>query len=907
MGQMYVANCLNEYYAPFSYTMVRSLFETNKAHSIRVFLLHDGLSEKSTKNFFSLAKEYGQNIDLIRVQNFSMDPKVYTYGGWNELTMYRLLLWDILPPEVDRVLHLDGDMIINRDLGELYATDFGDNDLVACKDILAASYRKEYCIKTHGEEFTHLFEEGKYFNAGMILMNVKKNRGKGLLKNYEELAKELDYVLPYPDQDLLNLYHEDKVIYTDTLTYNFPAYDGGGFDGGFDEARIRDEVAVMHYLDKKPWSEGNHKFYDGERLWWDVFQTTPYKDCLKKDIVVAVLNLDDSTEAAAAVETTVSSGKKNLKDYFRSFRFVVCDAAGVSDLLADGKKEKSDEIRVDFLDCSQQDFPTVAALKNHVARQLNFDRILFVTAGETIGEPQFFDETRPEVINEVLIKEGTPVFDRALFGKEVFDELGGFVEELLSDEDYELALRAYFFSKAKNDLFWIDDKMQKGIYESTYDAYAYVIAMCQNELRENGIFDEVISRRLEEAKAYGVDSIFALQMESYLMTNKFKKPILILNGVSECQGALDSFALRFGEALRKEGAGVIFANGDGGAEDINDLLLKPLAAVVGFQSMLFGKELSDGNYFGNAIRAPKFQFLFDHPIYLTKELEKEVANVYVLSQDETYAEYVNEKLKNVVHAYHFPPAGIELTELNSGATGEEKTIDLSFIGTYYDYRRQLDQMDTLPKNYRDISNRFYERQKAHPNERAEEALQIVLDDMGFETTEDEFVECLFAMGHAVRALMYYFREKVVETLLNGGVKVDVYSDSWKKAPFANHENLTIHPEVNFEDSLSVMAQSKMSLNVMSWHKGGMTERLNNAMLNKSLCVTDETTYIKREFAEEMLQFNLEDFSDLPERVKALLSDDDARTKMTEAAYEKAHTTQTWKCRAKEFLKILEVT
>ena len=72
-------------------------------------------------------------------------------------------------------------------------------------------------------------------------------------------------------------------------------------------------------------------------------------------------------------------------------------------------------------------------------------------------------------------------------------------------------------------------------------------------------------------------------------------------------------------------------------------------------------------------------------------------------------------------------------------------------------------------------------------------------------------------------------------------------------------------------------------------------------------MTDETTYIKREFAEEMLQFNLEDFSDLPERVKALLSDDDARTKMTEAAYEKAHTTQTWKCRAKEFLKILEVT
>lgn len=890
MGQMYVANCLNEYYAPFSYTMVKSLFETNGAHEIRVFLLHDGLSEASTKNFFALAKEYGQNIDLIRVQNFSMDPKIYTYGGWNELTMYRLLLWDILPAEVDRVLHLDGDMIINRDLDELYETDFEDNDLVACKDVLAANERKAYCIETHGKEFTHLFEEGKYFNAGMILMNVKKNRGKGLLKIYEELAKKLNYVLPYPDQDLLNLYHEDKVIYKDTLTYNYPAYDGADLDGGFDEKRIRNEVAILHYLDKKPWSQGDHRFYDGEKLWWEVFYTTPYKDSLKKDIVIAVLVLDENAD----VTETVASGRRNLEHYFRDFRFVIADAVGK-------RKDSLKALGEFYMDCSQRDFSTVAALKNYVALQLSFDQILFVTAGEKIGEPKFFDEVKPEVVNEVLIKEGTPVFDRAMFGKEVFDELGGFTEVLLSDEDYELALRAYFYSKAKNDLFWIDEKMEKGIYESTYDAYAFVIAMYQNELRENGIFDEVISRRLQEANSYGVGDLFALQMESYLKTNKFKKPILILNGVSECQGALDSFAFRFGEALRREGVGVIFATGDGAAEDINDLLLKPLSAVVGFQSMLFGKKLSGGGYFGNVIRAPKFQFLFDHPIYLTKELEKEVANVYVLSQDETYAVYVNEKLKHVAGAYHFPPAGIEMVY----DVPKEKTMDLSFIGTYYDYRNQLDKMDTLPKNYREISNRFYERQKAHPNERAEEALQVVLDDMGFETTEDEFVECLFAMGHAVRALMYYFREKVVETLLNGGIKVDVYSDSWKAAPFANHENLTIHPEIPFEESLSVIAQSKMSLNVMSWHKGGMTERLNNAMLNKSLCVTDQTTYIKREFSNEMLQFDLEDFSDLPKRVKTLLEDDAAREEMVRRAYEKAIATQTWECRAKEFLQILE--
>ncbi len=55
----------------------------------------------------------------------------------------------------------------------------------------------------------------------------------------------------------------------------------------------------------------------------------------------------------------------------------------------------------------------------------------------------------------------------------------------------------------------------------------------------------------------------------------------------------------------------------------------------------------------------------------------------------------------------------------------------------------------------------------------------------------------------------------------------------------------------------------------------------------------------------MLQFNLEDFSDLPDRVKELLDDDAAREAMIRRAYEKAVATQTWECRAKEFLQLLE--
>ena len=94
---------------------------------------------------------------------------------------------------------------------------------------------------------------------------------------------------------------------------------------------------------------------------------------------------------------------------------------------------------------------------------------------------------------------------------------------------------------------------------------------------------------------------------------------------------------------------------------------------------------------------------------------------------------------------------------------------------------------------------------------------------------------------------FYIREKIIKTLIESGIKVDVFGDSWKKSPYADNKNLIIHDDIDFEKGLDIMAQSRISLNVMSWHKGGMTERIANAMLNYSVCVTDETSYINSAF------------------------------------------------------------
>ena len=916
---MNVASCLNEYYVPYTYVMLSSLFESNHRHSITVYLLHDGLSDEAVKNFDELAAAFNdraiggadgkKKIEYIHVTDYSLDPRIHEYGGWNELTMYRLLLWDILPEDVSRVLHLDGDMLILKDLAPLYEQDFEGHDLIACQDILAAKFRRDYCIATHDEEFRELFESGTYFNAGMILMNVKRNRGLHLMDTYEKRAAELNFVLPYPDQDLLNIVHRGRIKYVPTLEYNFPAYDGILL-GGYDIDRVKKEVGILHFLDKKPWNDGDHKLYDIEELWWDVAKDTPYADRLKKPLDCVVIRLTENIET---LSETVRSIGKELPGYFRSISLTIADTVGNIGGWDPFPEADSSFSYKRIFDISERDYNSVTAVKNDLLTRLDYDRILFIEEGDTLGDIEVLDTSDADRVTEVLLTDGVAVFDRVILTGEMVDNLG-LMCEMNFDPEYEYLIRAGVYGFLGKALLWQDSAHQHGIYADTYYMYSYVLKRYSDQAMALGVYEEALTARTDEMEQSGLkaewDSWMAEKEES-----RDKYPIAIMRGMKECQGTLDNFAQRLGEKLRKKGRGVIFWDSEAlGEERMQRLMFLPYSAVVGFQSRLFSRKLSDGKLLGNLIQGEKFNFLFDHPIYMTEDFKEPVERLHILSQDETYADYVRKRFPHISSVCHFPPAGVETDKTH------EKSYDITFIATYNDYRKEMKLIKNLPPNYRRVAGRFLMRQRRFPNERAEDALVRVIDDMGYEPLPDEaFTQALYAMGNVVRCLMYYFRERVVQTLIEDGIEVDVFSRTWEDAPYAHHPLLHIHDEIPHVKSLEVMAKSRLSLNVMSWHKGGMTERIANAMLNHSVVVSDRSTYLCREYggsdglgyhvgsaSEEdmMLLFDLEDFSDLPERIRGLLSDRDHLEKMAERAYIDAKARHTWDARAEKFLDIL---
>lgn len=407
-----------------------------------------------------------------------------------------------------------------------------------------------------------------------------------------------------------------------------------------------------------------------------------------------------------------------------------------------------------------------------------------------------------------------------------------------------------------------------------------------------------------------------------------KEPILIYLGSDICYNVLNEFALRLGTALQGLGETVEYYDvAAAGESGLSAYAGRRFRAVIGFQSYLFDIYLPKaGVYLHDFIEGPKFNFQFDHPIWMNQHYQNLPKDCYILTHDRDYAAFIKRYYPRAAGAYLLPPGGVEAAGVdapgdpgvdvseNAGAgditgnyNGALRRYEVSFVGTYTDYRKYLPAVYGSSGLVRRLAMRFLSRMRRCPNETAEAALREAMGQLEINCGKAEFLGAMDGLKTMIYCIMSYYRERVVEVLLAAGISLEVFGDSWKNSPFGAHPCLHIHPAVSPEESLTMLERSRVSLNVMAWHKDGFTERIANSMLHGSVVCTDKSRYLTEQFrdGEELLLYDLEQLDILPERIQSVLADETKRQAMAQAAYDKAIRQHTWKTRAEEFLRRLQ--
>lgn len=456
----------------------------------------------------------------------------------------------------------------------------------------------------------------------------------------------------------------------------------------------------------------------------------------------------------------------------------------------------------------------------------------------------------------------------------------------------------------------LEDDAQEVVYDFGWQTDCYIIGKYSSELTESGYFAAAAAGILEEAAAAGRYQQTAVYMESmighapeFYGIDDVTRPILVYKGDTTCHNVLTVFAEQFGAALCRAGEHVIYF--DVQKEELSCVqryINQRFKAVIGMQSYLFSIKMLDKiHYLHEFIGGPKFDFIFDHPIWMKDHMGYTFQDYYILTHDSNYVSFASRYFHK--KAMLLPPAGIKCgMEENL-----ERIYDLTFVGNYGDYMEQVLLIHQMERPLRFLANRLLLQMRQNPDFTLEEAYKRTLEGYGLEWNDEMFVENLYKICNTQYCVMHYYRSKVIEMLLKGGIRVDVFGRSWYQCPLRKYPNLICHPDVTVEESLVIWQQSKLSLNVMSWHKGGFTERMAGIMLAGAVLVTDDTTYLRGQYdADDMIAFHLDRIYELPKQVMEMLASVEKREKMAKNGQRKTLQEHTWDKRAEQFLKLLEI-
>ena len=241
-------------YVPILATAVKSIANfSTKNNNYDIVILHQDITKDNQSKLIKEFESESLSIRFVNVKKFFEDRHLITPAHFTIEIYFRLAMQDVMQ-EYDKVVYLDSDLVVNKDIAELYFTPLGDNLIAAVQDVDSAGCYKGFDPKRkeYFENVLKLQDPYSYFNSGVIVMNLNKFRHDFTSEYIIKLAENEDYI--FPDQDVLNILCENKVLYLDerwNTLINHKSIDNSRLE----VARLAPHKIYNNYLKarKDPW------------------------------------------------------------------------------------------------------------------------------------------------------------------------------------------------------------------------------------------------------------------------------------------------------------------------------------------------------------------------------------------------------------------------------------------------------------------------------------------------------------------------------------------------------------------------------------------------------------------------------------------------------------------------------
>ena len=313
-----------------------------------------------------------------------------------------------------------------------------------------------------------------------------------------------------------------------------------------------------------------------------------------------------------------------------------------------------------------------------------------------------------------------------------------------------------------------------------------------------------------------------------------------------------------------------------------------------------------------------YNMVVDHPLYYHRFMKFVPQKYTQICIDKNHVKYMKKYYKDIKFYGEngFLPLGG--TDLNESAhifdnmdyePMNRRRFDVVFTGNYTPQRYLDKSLENVGKDYRDFYYSVIEEVISNPDSLIEDITERkIIQQVKSDASDDEIREFMPQMMYVDLSVRFYFRAKVIKTLVDNGIKVNICGAGWDMLKCEHPENIISIGNVDSRKCLEMISQSKLSLNVMPWFKDGAHDRVFNSILNGAVCVSDTSRYLSEELkeGEGVSYYDLKHLEQLPVKVKDLLADEKQMRDIAMRGVEKTAEKHTWAQRAIELEEKIRV-
>ncbi len=333
---------------------------------------------------------------------------------------------------------------------------------------------------------------------------------------------------------------------------------------------------------------------------------------------------------------------------------------------------------------------------------------------------------------------------------------------------------------------------------------------------------------------------------------------------------------------------------------------RPVKAVIAYNNLGFNMELVPGKNIWDELNIPFVNILMDHPFHYKNALDVAPKKSIILCIDRKHVDYINRFWPDMYCVEFMAHGGVYV---ENGKPWEERGIQVLYAGGL-----SSDLVDGLKPDCskytefdaNDLIKYATDRLIANSDLTTEEVIEeylvahnVLLDD---ERLSQIITDFRIIDSYAVS----YFREKVIEALIERGIKVTVYGNGWSKRDCINNPNFIYGGLVSPSEILELMKDSKIVLSTMTWFKDGSHDRVFHGMMAGAVCFTDYSKYISEEVRDGQngFIFRLDKLDEMADKVEAVLKGEYDYEKIVANGRGDALTNHTFKNRVDFILDLL---